>query len=82
MYYTVVCTGVLWDIPSVLVYYILSQIPSWGNMYHPKIRAGVLCSIPGHVLVHSGLGLGRKTSLKAVTPSEWSDEALHSGKRV
>ena len=38
-------------------------------MYHPKILAGALCTIPGYVLVYYGLKFGPKTSLEAVTPT-------------
>jgi len=51
-------------------------------MYYPKFRAGVLCAIPGYVLVHSGLKFGPKTSLEDVTPGDWSDAARHSGEWV
>jgi len=51
------CTGILWGIPSVLVYHVPSH-RCWYVMHHPKFRAGVLCTIPGNVLVHPGPDLG------------------------
>ena len=41
-----------------VVYYVPSLILSWGIMYYPKIRAGLFCTIPRHVLVYSGQDLG------------------------
>jgi len=61
----------------VLVYRGTSH-QCWYIIYHPKIRAGALCTIPGHVLVYSGPKFGPKTSLEAVMPGEWSDAAWHS----
>jgi len=56
IYYPKLRAGVLCTTLLVLVYYVLSEIPSWDNyvpsqipswdvIYHPKFRVGVLCTI-------------------------------------
>jgi len=42
----------------MLVYHVPSQVLSWDIMYYTGILDGISCTIPGHVLVYSGLNSG------------------------
>lgn len=62
--YTSTCTDAIRTIPGHVLVYSETSHQYWYIMYHPKIRAGVLCAILGGVLVYSGLSSGLRLAWK------------------